>query len=226
MSAKILQDSHDAYAALRYPEYRNFVAASFLFTIALLIQEVALGYEVYTMTHDPLALGLIGLAEALPFIGLSLYGGHIADRRSKRQIILWSVAIITMSSILLHAFARGATASAVSASVVVGIIYLTVFLIGLCRAFQSPAAASLRAFLVPIAAYENAATWSSSSWQAGSIVGPTIGGFLFAWLARPQGICERVQSQVRSKYPHEQTACLCHKRVETRHLQTLTLKKC
>lgn len=173
---------NDPYAALRYPEYRNFIFGSFLFTIALLIQEVALGYELYTITRDPLALGLIGLAEAVPFIGLSLFGGHIADRKSKRRIILWSVGAITAGSLFLHVFARAGASATVSTSVLVGVIYSTVFVIGVCRAFQSPAASSLRAFLVPITVYENAATWSSSSWQTGSIVGPTIGGFLFAWL--------------------------------------------
>jgi len=182
MATGPLSPVQDPYAALRYPEYRNFITASFLFTIALLIQEVALGYELYTITCDPLALGLTGLAEAAPFIGLSLYGGHIADRESKRQIILSSVAVISISSLFLHLFARGAASGQLPVSMVVGVIYATVFLIGVCRAFQSPAAASLRAFLVPITVYENAATWSSSSWQAGAIVGPTLGGFLFAWL--------------------------------------------
>ena len=173
---------HDPYAALRFPAYRNFITASFLFTVALLIQEVALGYELYLITRDPLALGLTGLAEAVPFIALSLYGGHIADRKSKRQIILWSVGAISAGSMFLHLFARAAVNEHVSTSVLVGIIYGMVFLIGLCRAFQSPAAASLRAFLVPPDTYENAATWSSSAGQAGMIVGPTAGGFLFAWI--------------------------------------------
>jgi len=141
---------HDPYAALRYPEYRNFILASFLFTIAILIQEVALGYELYTMTRDPLALGLIGLTEAVPFIGLSLFGGHIADRKSKRRIILWSVSAITAGSLVLHLFARAGAAGQIPTSVLIGVIYATIFLIGICRAFQSPAASSLRAFLVPI----------------------------------------------------------------------------
>jgi MFS family permease len=182
MSTRSFPAVRDPYAALRYVEYRNFIAASFLFTIAILIQEVALGYELYTMTHDPLALGLIGLAEAAPFIGLTLFGGHIADRKSKRRIILWSVSAITAGSLVLHLFARGGAAGRIPTSVLIGVIYGTIFLIGVCRAFQSPAASSLRAFLVPITVYENAATWSSSAWQTGSIVGPTIGGFLFAWL--------------------------------------------
>jgi MFS family permease len=182
MPTRTFSSTQDPYAALRYPEYRDFILGSFLFTIALLIQEVALGYELYTITRDPLALGLTGLAEAVPFIGLSLFGGHLADRKSKRQIILWSVGAITAGSLFLHLFARAGASATVSTGVLVGVIYSTVFIIGVCRAFQSPAASSLRAFLVPITVYENAATWSSSSWQTGSIVGPTIGGFLFAWL--------------------------------------------
>lgn len=180
MAADSFARVNDPYAALRYPEYRHFIIASFLLTIALLSQEVALGYELYSITRDPLALGLTGLAEAVPFIALSLYGGHIADRMSKRRIILWSVSAITAGSLFLHLFARGR--EGISTGTLVGVIYGTVFLIGVCRAFQSPAASSLRAFLVPITVYENAATWSSSSWQAGSIVGPMMGGFMFAWL--------------------------------------------
>jgi MFS family permease len=182
MSTRSFPTVHDPYAALRYPQYRNFIAAGFLFTIAILIQEVSLGYELYSITRDPLALGLTGLAQAVPFIGLSLFGGHVADRVSKRRIILWSVAVISVGSLFLHLFARAAASGRIPTTLLVIVIYATVFLFGTCRAFQSPAAGSLRAFLVPVSAYENAATWSSSSSQAGSIVGPTIGGFLFAWL--------------------------------------------
>lgn len=172
----------DPYAALRFPEYRNFTIAALLYTMAILIQEVAIGYELYTLTHDPLALGMIGLAEALPFIGLSLYGGHVADRHNKRRIILWSVSIITAGSVALHLIARAGAAGQVSTPVLIGTMYGLIFLIGVCRAFQLPAASSLRSFLVPVDAYENAATWSSSAWQTGAIVGPMAGGFLFAWI--------------------------------------------
>ncbi len=170
----------DPYAALRYPEFRNFTIAAFLFTVALLIQEVVLGYELYSITKDPLALGFTGLAEAVPFIGLSLYGGHLADRFSKRKMILWGVAVITAGSVGLFIVAHGTVRDAIHPSVLVGFIYGSVFLIGLCRAFQSPAASSLRSFLVPVHVFENAATWSSSSFQIGAIVGPAIGGFLYA----------------------------------------------
>lgn len=176
------QRIRDPYASLRYPAYRNFITAIFLFTIAFLIQEVALGYELYTITHDPLALGLTGLATFVPFIGLSLFGGHLADRMSRRLIILVAISVITLGSLFLHFFARSVEAGNVSPDILVPVIYATVFMIGVCRAFQSPASSSLRAFLVPIAAYENAATWSTSAFQAGAILGPAIAGFLFSWL--------------------------------------------
>ena len=78
-----LSTPYDPYAALRFPEFRNLIVGSFLITTALLIQEVVLGYELYRLTHDPLVLGFLGLAEAIPFIGLALFGGYLADRRDK-----------------------------------------------------------------------------------------------------------------------------------------------
>ena len=75
---------------------------SFLITATLLIQEVTLGYELYKMTHDPLMLGLVGLAEAIPFIALSLFGGHLADRRDKKRILQWSLLVILLGSVILY----------------------------------------------------------------------------------------------------------------------------
>lgn len=171
---------HDPYAALRFHEFRDLVSATFLLTIALMIQEVAIGYELYRITHDPLSLGLIGLVEAIPFISFSLFGGHIADRYSKRKILLWSVGCIGVCSTVLQYFSRRHDDVAPAALLLA--IYSTIFVIGLCRAFQSPTATSLRAFLVPFEVYENAATWSSSAWQVGAVVGPVLSGFFYAWI--------------------------------------------
>lgn len=154
--------------------------ATFLLTIGLLAQEVAIGYELYRMTHDPLALGLVGLIEAVPFISLSLFGGHIADRYSKRKTLLLSVSGIGASSLILHFLSE--QSAHLSQTAMVSAIYATIFVIGICRAFQSPTATALRAFLVPVPLYENASTWSSSAWQVGAIVGPAISGFLYAWM--------------------------------------------
>jgi MFS family permease len=170
----------DPYASLRYPEFRFLIVASFLLTMALLIQEVAIGYELYRITRDPLSLGLIGLIEAIPFISFTLYGGHVADRKSKRNVLLWSAGGIAFSSIALQFFTR--QQDQLQQSVLLVAIYGVIFVIGLCRAFLSPTAMSLRGILVPPALFENAATWGSSSWQVGAIVGPAVAGFLYAWI--------------------------------------------
>jgi MFS family permease len=176
---KVYSQENDPYAALRYPAFRNLVLGSFLFTLALLAQEVAIGYELYRVTRNPLSLGLIGLVEAVPFISFSLFGGHIADKYSKRNILLWSVGGVTLSSIVLQIIAW--QQGNISQTTFLGIIYLTIFIIGFCRAFLSPTSTSLRAVLVPIPLYENASAWGSSAWQVGAIVGPMMSGFLYAW---------------------------------------------
>jgi MFS family permease len=169
----------DPYASFRYPEFRYLIAASFLLTMALMIQEVAIGYELYRITHDPLALGLIGLVEAIPFISFTLYGGHVADRKSKRNVLMWSVGGIALSSLMLQFFTR--QQDQIHQPVLLAAIYGALFVIGLCRAFLSPTATSLRGILVPPVLFENAATWGSSSWQVGAIIGPAVAGFLYAW---------------------------------------------
>ena len=171
---------HDPYAVLRYHEFRDLVLSSFLFTIALMMQEVAIGYELYRITRDPLSLGMIGLVEAVPFISLSLFGGHIADRYSKRKILLTSVACVALCSMVLQFVAR--RQESLSPTVFLFTIYAALFIIGFCRAFQSPTATSLRGFLVPFELYENAATWASSAWQVGAVIGPVIAGFSYAWI--------------------------------------------
>ena len=176
---KTLSQENDPYAALRYPEFRNLVLGSFLFTLALLAQEVAIGYELYRVTRNPLSLGLIGLVEAVPFISFSLFGGHIADKYSKRKILLRSVGGIAVSSIVLQIIIR--LQGNISQASFLIVIYLTIFIIGLCRAFLSPTSNSLRAILVPVHLYENASAWGSSAWQVGAIVGPMMAGFLYAW---------------------------------------------
>ena len=170
----------DPYASFRYPEFQYLIAASFLLTMALMIQEVAIGYELYRITHDPLALGLIGLVEAIPFISFTLYGGHVADRSSKRKVLMWSVGGIALSSLMLQFFTR--QQDQIHQPVLLVAIYGALFVIGLCRAFLSPTATSLRGILVPPALFENAATWGSSSWQVGAILGPAAAGFLYAWI--------------------------------------------
>jgi MFS family permease len=172
--------SRDPYQAFRFPEFRRFIVTSFLLTFAILIQEVVIGYELYKVTGDPLVLGLTGLVQAVPFISLTLFGGHIADRFSRRSIILLTIAGMSLASAFLSVFVFCSDESA--SGTFVFVVYAAFLFIGICRAFEWPAASAIRASLIPVEAYENASTWSSASWQTGTIAGPAISGFLYAWL--------------------------------------------
>jgi MFS family permease len=139
---------------------------------------VLVGYELYRITHNPLAIGFIGLAEAVPFILLSLFGGHYADKLSKKKIILWSLLFVFIASSTLYILSFRLLASK-NPETLQYVIWGVAFFIGICRAFFGPASTSLRAFLIPREAYANSAAWSSSSWQAGTIIGPALSGFLY-----------------------------------------------
>ena len=78
----------DPYAALRNGEFRRFIFARFFFTISMQIQAVVVGWQMYDLTGDPLALGLIGLAEAIPALSVALYAGHVADRFNRKKILI------------------------------------------------------------------------------------------------------------------------------------------
>ena len=172
----------DTYASLRIPDFRYFVMNSFLITATLLIQEVLLGYELYKLTHDPLALGLVGLAEAVPFILLSLFGGHLADRRDKKRILQISLLVIMLGSVVLYLAFQPALETKLTFAGRLTLIYGVLMLIGTAKGFYSPANSSLKPFLVPRELYPNSSTWSSSFWQAGAIVGPGVAGFLYSFL--------------------------------------------
>lgn len=172
----------DAFAALRYREFRALIGGNFLLTVALLIQEVALAYELYRITHDPLVLGLIGLAEAIPFMGLALFGGHLADRREKRALIRISIVVMLLGSLVLW----WAVGAALQQNTLLWVVYGVIALIGLARGIYSPSASALKGFLVPREIIGNAATWSSTLWQAGAVLGPASAGFLIAYLGMGQ----------------------------------------
>ncbi len=174
--------SNDPYAALRYSDFRFFVSNSFLFSATIRIQEVIVGYELYKTTHDPLALGLVGLAEAIPFIITSLFGGYVADQKNKITIMHISLVVILLGSGILYTAFQPGVYNKLAEWQHLAVIYAVFGLIGFAKGFYSPAASSLKPFLVPRTIYHNSSTWSSSFSQAGAIIGPAAAGFLYAYL--------------------------------------------
>ena len=170
--------SHDPYAAFRVTAFRWFVASSFSMTVGAQIQAVIVGWQVYALTRDPLALGMIGLAEALPYIATALYAGHVADRHDRKRIALASLAVlVACSAALLWLTQSGAVREAPGRAA----LYVVIVVSGVARSFLQPARSGIGVEIVPRALYANAVTWRSSTWQVAAVLGPAIGGGLYAW---------------------------------------------
>lgn len=165
------------YAALRIPEFRLYVSARFFVTLAIQVQSVVVAWQVYELTKDPLSLGLIGLAEAIPSIGVSLYAGHVADVVQRKKIILFCVTTLLACSSALLAFTFAPETFFGLYGVVP--IYLVIFLSGIARGFLSPAYFSFMPQLVPRDLYTNAVTWNSTLWETATIAGLALGGVLY-----------------------------------------------
>lgn len=169
---------HDPYAALRVLNFRWFVASLMAMTIATQIQAVVVAWQIYELTRDPLSLGLIGLAEAVPFIGVALFAGHVADRVSRVRISLIALTALFVCSVALLAFTL---APDIITPGRVWPIYLVIFLSGIARSFLQPARSALGAELVSRDLYPNAVTWRSSTWQFATVVGPAVGGLVYGF---------------------------------------------
>lgn len=164
------------YASLKIPEFRNFILARVCVTLAIQIQATVVGWQMFELTHDALALGLIGAAEAIPAIGVSLYAGHIADIVERRKVILIAVSVLVFCSFALLSFTVEPTKFLLSYGPIA--IYSIIFISGLARGFLSPAVFSFMPQLVPRPLYGNAVTLNSTFWEASSIGGPLIAGFI------------------------------------------------
>jgi len=149
-----------------------------------LIQEIIVAYSLYKITKDPLTLGLIGLAEAIPFIALSLWGGYFADRFNKQTImkicLFFAIPLPLVLWGLFHAYGL----KHIELSTLSWGVYALIFGPGMIRGFYNLSATSLKPFLILRELYANGATWTTIGWQSGGIIGPMLGGFMLAFLGR------------------------------------------
>lgn len=167
---------------LAIPDFRRFLASRFLMVIAIQIVSVTVGWQVYELTRDPLALGLIGLAEALAYFSAALFGGHFADTHDRQR----TMAACTVGLVLCHAALLWLTWCCGdqlrrSALPIYGVIAAT----GVVRAFLGPATMALGAQIVPRRLYSRMAAYNSLTFQIGSIGGPAMAGLIYGfWGAR------------------------------------------
>ena len=160
--------------ALAIPDFRRFILARVAANSAQLMQSVAIGWQVYDITHDPTDLGLVGLALFLPQMLLSLAAGHVADRFSRRRVIQLCLGVQALAAALLALLAAKGAGSVLP---ILGILLL----FATARAFLGPSMQSLLPLLVPREHLPNAVLWSSSCWQLAVVAGPALGGLLYGF---------------------------------------------
>lgn len=168
----------DPYQALRYKEFRAFVLARFLITLSLTMQAVVIGYEIYALSKSKFLLGMIGLTEAIPAISIALYGGYLADKSEKRNMLVSFISLYASMCVCLLLLTHKSMVNIIGQHHVVLLIFVTIFITGIARSFASPASFGLAAQLVPREVYQSSITWSSAAWQSGAVIGPALGGIL------------------------------------------------
>jgi len=164
------EQPHDAYAALRIPDFRRFILGRFMDVLGGQMLLVAVGWELYERTRSPMALGLVGLVKFLPSLLLALPAGHAADRYDRRRIL--------QLALLVRMIASAALALVSWTLAPVWLMYACMLVIGISSAVASPSYTALGAQLIPRHLYGNAASWRSSTFELASVTGPAMGGVL------------------------------------------------
>jgi MFS family permease len=170
---------YNPFAVLKFRDYRVFVSFRFFTTIAFQMQSIIVGWQMYQLTKDPLALGLIGLAEAIPFLSVALYSGHVADRYNRKRIMTLFSLLFLIGTVLLFLFSYDHIRNTMALGVIP--IYIVIAFTGIARAFIYPSAIALMSQLVPRELYTNSSTWNSTIWHIAAITGPAIGGLIYGF---------------------------------------------
>ena len=166
-----------AFEALKIANFRFFVSARFCLTLAIQMQALVIGWDLYSITKDPLSLGLLGLSEAVPFILMALISGHWADRYNRKFLGSFGlISFLICSSLLFTTQYMGRTADNV------WIFYVCFALVGLGRGLAVPSWNAILAEIVPKELYANSSSWNSTLWQIAAVSGPALGGLIYGWM--------------------------------------------
>lgn len=161
-------------------DFKKLLTARFLYTFAVQMQAVLLGWRMYTLTHDPLYLGLIGLVEAIPALGLALYAGYIVDR-SRPLVVYRRLLYASFLSALIMLVSQHEAAQMTERLQIIA-LFASSFLTGTARAFSQPTIYASVPRLVERNFLQRASAWTTTSLQIARISGPALGGLLFGWI--------------------------------------------
>ncbi|MCE9670052.1 MFS transporter [Myxococcus stipitatus] len=161
-------------SVFRHRDFRLYQIARLCAVLAMQIESVAIGWQVYEVTGSALALGYTGLSQFVPFLAFCLVGGQVADRFDRRKILAICQAVMLLCSLALLAFAWGHVRD-------VRFVYGVLVVFGTARAFYAPAGSALTPHLVPKDELTRAVAVNSTTWQVATIAGPAVGGVLYGW---------------------------------------------
>ncbi|MFI5226939.1 MAG: MFS transporter, partial [Candidatus Limnocylindrales bacterium] len=174
--------SDSADSVLRLREVRAYLGARLSSGLASSALATVVGFQVYVLTGNPLALGVLGLVEAIPAISLSLFGGHLADRRDRRSIVLITTGSLVVCGLALAAISFEAGNADLELAAILAAILAVIFVTGISSGFSRPALSAFEAQVIPLEFAATGASWSSSVSQVGAIAGPALGGIAAAVL--------------------------------------------
>ena len=175
----------DAFAAIKILQYRRLLTGRFCFTMALRMLGTLVGWWLYELTGDPLAMGLIGLAEVIPAISLALYAGHVIDTNEKKNLLLKGVCAYLLGAIILCTLSYFFYYKNGSENMVIWGIYIVIFCTGIIRAFVGPSFPAILGQIVPKNILQNAITWNQGTFLMASVSGHATGGFCIAAFGVP-----------------------------------------
>jgi len=167
--------------AFTHPDFVSYTLARFFIVLSLEMLSVAVGWQVYEITHRPLDLGYVGLAQFLPGFALFLFAGHAADLFDRRRLLMWCYTGFALCSALLLLISWREPQS-------VHLIYAVLVLLGAVRSFNFPASRAILPQLVPEEHFANAVAWNSSIFQIATIAGPALGGIVYAIFRGPNTV--------------------------------------
>ncbi|MEI8046042.1 MAG: MFS transporter [Bacteroidota bacterium] len=170
---------NDAYAVWHISSFRKFITGRFLLTFAIQMQSVIVGWQVFDLTHDAFSLGLIGLSEAIPFLAVALFAGHVADLFNRKSIIAITASVYVVCAIILLYMSYIMGDLYKSSGVLP--LYFIISFTGLARAFFYPAQSAYMAQIVPRNLYANSSTWNSTVWHIAAVSGPAAGGLIYGF---------------------------------------------
>jgi MFS family permease len=165
---------------IRIPEYRNFIIARFFYIMALRMVTTIVGWRIYEITHNPLAIGVIGLSEFVPAFCLALPAGHVIDKSDKRALLLRTTGLYLLCVAGLLALAFGPIAGSLKDHWVQWLTYTIIFCTGAIRAFAGPTLNAIIAQIVPKEKLPGAVTLNTSAFLFASVLGHATAGFLIA----------------------------------------------